>query len=266
MCQHHDKKEPHLLSSWLQSLFSLKPPLSAERDTHGLFQLATVTSIEPKWRVHPHIAEFYCTVTSWAFALPLLVFIFPPPGGLVYSLPSGIHSIPIEAPLAFSALTAVFSTLYHWTLWEVFSSLDTALAVMTFFCASLVTTEAVGHTPRSLFPIESFPGYASREVQFTVALVLAVVFQRWWKTTEVPAVLLFALCLPVPMWNLWLMDEIWCAVSIPLAVVFFLLDRLKVAPTHPLWHLIGGYSLYLCFYTSLKHYNQTHLSPELLNA
>jgi len=231
--------------------------------------------------VHPHIAEFWCTVTSCAFALPLLVLIYPPPGGLYYSLASGVDSIPVEAPLVLSVMTALWSTLYHWTLWDLFSTFDEACAIMTFYSASLVTVQAAGHDPHSvlsylfgggglagfgggnghLFFLELgglLPGFASGEVQLLSVLVIAVLFVVLFRRAVLP-VALFALVLPIPVYLFWAIGSPDSSLWIVVSVCFFLVDRLKIAPTHPLWHLSGGYALYHCFYTSLAYYNQVHV-------
>ena len=266
MCRQPDK-EGHC-SQETPSIFALSPPVAPEDDHLGLFKQATVTSVEAKYAVHPHVAEFWCTVTSWAFALPLLVLVYPPPGGLHYSLPGGIDSIPIEAPLILSFLTAVFSTLYHWTLWKLFSSLDAAVAVMTFYSASLVTVQAVGHDPHTVLSMLlgdgavapfDLPSFASHEVQLLSVLGLGTIFLVSWRKTAVPSVVLFGLFLPVTLYHFWLINSPVSALSIGIAVGFFLIDRLKIAATHPLWHLVGGYALYHSFYTALAYYNQVPL-------
>jgi len=278
MCRNHGNQSTCSPSS--PSIFALRPPIDPKDDHLGLFKPAPITSIEAKYVVHPHIAEFWCTVTSCAFALPLLMLIYPPPGGLHYSLASGINSIPVEAPLFLSVMTALWSTLYHWTLWDLFSTFDEACAIMTFYSASLVMLQAAGHDPHSvlsylfggnfgsgagngngLFFLELpglLPGFASREVQLLSVLVIVVLFVVLFRRAVLP-VALFAVVLPIPVYLFWVLGSPESSAWIVVSVCFFLADRLKIAPTHPLWHLFGGYALYHCLYTSLAYYNQVHV-------
>jgi hypothetical protein len=45
-----------------------------------LFVTARTVTMEPKYHVHPCIAEFYCTISSPFFGLAALLWVFPPPG------------------------------------------------------------------------------------------------------------------------------------------------------------------------------------------
>ncbi|KAJ3001658.1 hypothetical protein HKX48_002766 [Thoreauomyces humboldtii] len=103
-----------------------------------LFNKATVTTMEDKYTVSRFIAEFYCTLTSPFFALPLLIYLFLP----METIPPLQH-----ACIAGSCLAAFVSTLYHCTLWKVFSSADAAVATVTFYLVSYLSEKKGTHNP-----------------------------------------------------------------------------------------------------------------------
>ena len=82
-----------------------------------------MTTSEPKYAVSPYLAEFYCTLTSPLFALPVMIYALdwddlPVMGWLFH------------ASVFASVLVATASTLYHATLYRLWSTLDTCLAAV----------------------------------------------------------------------------------------------------------------------------------------
>jgi hypothetical protein len=96
------------------------PPSSAvakDRDDEKPFYRSTlfkefarrpsVTTMESKFFVSSRVGEFWCTVTSPVYAAPCIFW-------TISDLPPSIHMV-----LSCCALTAIFSTAYHWLLTKV---------------------------------------------------------------------------------------------------------------------------------------------------
>lgn len=114
-----------------------------------LFKRARIVTCEPKHTHSPYIAEFWCTITSPFFSGPMFLYFWGPTNqdlieSLQYhsiSIPYYLNGIDPMTPLelnyytkfcmTFSVFTAILSTLYHQTLYQVFSMVDACFAALT---------------------------------------------------------------------------------------------------------------------------------------
>ncbi|KAJ3373907.1 hypothetical protein GGF31_008792 [Allomyces arbusculus] len=126
------------------------PPDAAPKSLRErLLAPATVTTLEVKYATHPRVAEFYCTITSLFFALPLLLYYTHRYDPVECEWPAAARTHPpvdhavvphwarfpvmTEIAIALSVLAAIASTLYHATLVRVLSTCDACVAVTAFY-------------------------------------------------------------------------------------------------------------------------------------
>ncbi|KAI3639139.1 hypothetical protein MIR68_002669 [Amoeboaphelidium protococcarum] len=243
-----------------------------------MFRKANVVTMEPKYAMSKHVAEFWCTVTSPAFALPALLYIYPLNTSfliLVQDTNKALTATPQKVEftffthlcLCFSVFTAIMSTKYHQCLCKIYSSLDAGFAtVMAYLLACSVwkvhardfysqqqqqqwldtvwISQLCGQLCSDfdlMYLALTMPGF--------LALLLLFIY-RWDKSTAMLATKTISVITPflmlgtrfnaqIPMTN-WVIDLIGIS-----AVICFILDRKGVAVTHPMWHVLGGVYVFI---------------------
>ncbi|KAI9207469.1 uncharacterized protein BJ171DRAFT_276153 [Polychytrium aggregatum] len=186
---------------------------------------AEITTMEQKYSIVAWVAEFWCTMTSPLFGLPLIIYLYVP-----------IDRIPLLLNVCILAtcVCAVASTVYHMTNYRVFSAADEAFAVMTFYLNSVALNR---HSPNShsIWMLEA--------VWILPAAVILLLFIWQWETTGSIAVWLFALGLPMAACGF---ASVGCYSGLAfgcLGLLCFAADRMRFACLHSFWHLFGGVSL-----------------------
>ena len=135
---------------------------------------ASVTTMELQFRISPHIAEFFCFLTSPAYAAPCYLWLEP------RRLPPAFH-----LALVSCLLTATFSTIYHASLTKITSSLDAGQAVVTFWLVSLLLAQ-----------------HLSISLHVGVWLALGGIYARSWRKTATLSIFLTSLVVPSSMYVL----------------------------------------------------------------
>ncbi|KAI8593725.1 hypothetical protein BDZ88DRAFT_403552 [Geranomyces variabilis] len=190
-----------------------------------LFSTAAVTTMEAKYTTSSFIAEFWCTLTSPFFALPLLIYFFIPPS----AVPPLQH-----ACIAGSCLAALVSTLYHSTLWKVFSSADAAVATVTFYL-NAISLNRHGHYSHPLL---------HHEVTWLLtAVIIFAVFTYHWEKTHHLSLTLVLLCSPPAVFGFYALESYVGLGTGVTGLVCFAVDRRGIASLHSVWHVLGGLSL-----------------------
>ncbi|KAI9012348.1 hypothetical protein DFJ74DRAFT_683414 [Hyaloraphidium curvatum] len=203
-----------------------RDPKSAQAG-HPLFHPAAVTTSESKYAVHPRIAEFYCTVTSPLFALPVLLYLEGHRG-----LNPSLH-----LAVALSVATGTVSALYHATLWRLWSTLDVCMASLMLY---VKTIYLLSLPPSPFRPLLSHP-----LVPLAASLLVAQAYLRSWRSTHSLAVQLTALALPFYLAACVRVGSWRPAVAGAVGAVCFVADRKGWGRWHPAWHLFGGIFLWM---------------------
>ena len=198
---------------------------------------AEVTTMEQRYRVHPRIAEFWCTVTSPFYALGLLVYACPRERWAVEW--HGLQHLPfyIHTANALSVLLAIASTLYHALLWELLGSIDCSIAIIVWFAVTLSTFG---------MPLAQ---------QALILVPQLVVFVFLWRRSTRMAVIAGCVVFPLSIWSCVSMRWQYGAATLTclsLGVGCFILDRLKIAPLHPLWHILSSLSLFISLWETVE--------------
>ena len=189
---------------------------------------AETTTMERRYSVHPQIAEFWCTVTSPLYALGLVVYSCPremwaSEWQVLNHLPAYVHTAN-----ALSIFLAISSTVYHALLWELLGSIDCSVAIIVWFAVTLST-----------FGLPLL-------YQALILVPQIVVFFLMWRRSTRMAVVAGAVVFPLSIWSCVLMRWQYGAITLSclsLGIVCFILDRLKIAPLHPVWHVLSSVSL-----------------------
>ncbi|KAI9595589.1 hypothetical protein BDF19DRAFT_440950 [Syncephalis fuscata] len=190
-----------------------------------LWSPATVVTMERKYAVCPCVAEFWCSITSIAFASPILIYLF---------VPYNLISWQIHVCCIFGILSASASTIYHWTLFKLFSSLDAAIACTTMHVFMLLVLG-------ECYPYQSWIRSSSFWIS-NVVLVLAYILHRWENTAK-PAVQVISFSATLFSWGLMQLEEWYALVFGWLGIICFLVDRKNMVAAHSIWHIGGGLSL-----------------------
>lgn len=90
----------------------------------GAYLPAELVTTEPKYHIFSWIAEFYCTITSPFFALPLIIYYYYDP----FTLPSSAHFAILS-----SVGSAICSTIYHMKIYRILSTVDVGMAMITMY-------------------------------------------------------------------------------------------------------------------------------------
>eukprot|EP00834_Sanchytrium_tribonematis_P001345 NODE_32_length_37098_cov_1.132760.p15 type:complete len:230 gc:universal NODE_32_length_37098_cov_1.132760:12560-11871(-) len=196
-----------------------------EQVKHDMFTTTPCVSMECKNEHSRYIKEFYCTVTSPFFAIPLIF----------YFQEDTLHSLTYQA-IAASVIAGIMSTIYHATLYCITSTMDVCCAAIANYIVCLAIISHKYNLRDSMFDHVS---------TFAVIGLIALYGYNWRKTSHVviPTMGIGAFSQGIVL--LIAGDYFALFVGI-IAISCYLLDKLQIAPFHPLWHVFGGIYLYLC--------------------
>jgi hypothetical protein len=217
----------------------------------GLFDCAEITTMEPKYRFHDKIAEFWCFVTSIFYGSSLLLYLVKEEdwfeewrrhpnvtddlcqnGGGSSNIGGGWPTY-IHFSIAISVLVMICSAVYHISLFEVLGCVDCFLASFIFASVTMTT-----------FGIDIL-------TQVGVLLGIGVLNLYAWRYSTRIALVVVALIYPFAMLSCSNMKSYYGGVVFTLitaGVACFILDRMGVAPLHSLWHILGGCAITLSLY------------------
>lgn len=155
-----------------------------------------------------------------------------------------------------SIMTASVSTLYHFTLFKLWSSMDAGMATIFCYCLALqiwspfirermISGGPLGQYGNILLNILAPDSDAIDRILLSVGLmtvlVLSIVFTtRWDKGTAALAPKLMAIITPVIVIGLFYQHAYGVILCGALGIVCFFVDRKGCAMTHPFWHFFGG--------------------------
>ena len=196
-----------------------------------MFSMTDCCSMERKHTHSRHIQEYYCTITSPAFAIPLLFCIKD----------VELHSLTAQA-IFFSCLAGFMSTVYHATLFKITSTLDVCFAAIANYVVCIAIISHRYNLRDSLFDHSSI----------LVITLLVLLYGYNWKGTShvvIPTMGVAAVSQGVVL--VLAGDFLSLGVGI-VAISCYLADKLKIAPLHPLWHLFGGLYLYFALHNSIN--------------
>ncbi|KAF9315876.1 hypothetical protein BG003_002564 [Podila horticola] len=203
-----------------------------------LFAKATVVTLEKKYATVHWAAEFYCTITSPCFALPLLLYLDP---SFRWSAPE-IHST--HFTIALSVLTALTSTLYHATLYKIFSSLDACFATIMFYLNTIHLLRSLPTPYASMVPALIGSVVHWEWTPYVIAVGMTTLFVISWQRTAMLSLMLMVMMIPATIWG-FIVHEQWLGLGFGLVgLSMFAADRFKFFCGHSWWHLAGGLSLW----------------------
>ncbi|OAQ33325.1 hypothetical protein K457DRAFT_15360 [Linnemannia elongata AG-77] len=230
--RHHHHHHHHHHHGHRRTLSSSQPLIKQ------LFTKATVVTLEQKYATVQWAAEFYCTISSPCFALPILLYLDPT---FRWSAPE-IHITHLAIFL--SIVTAMTSTLYHATLYKIFSSLDACFATIMFYLNTIHLLRSLPEPHASMLPdlIASVVYWDWTPYVMCTGMIALFVFS--WKKTAMLSLLLMVSMIPATIWG-FVAHECWIGLGFGLlGLTMFALDRFKFFSGHSYWHLAGGLSLW----------------------
>ncbi|KAI9225782.1 MAG: hypothetical protein DHS80DRAFT_25840 [Piptocephalis tieghemiana] len=192
---------------------------------------STVTTMEAKYTMHSHVAEFWCTITSCFIALPLLLYAWYP----ISLIPPSVH-----ASIIGSVISAIASTIYHTTNQKIWSAMDVSLACTMIHFSTLSLLQV---TDVSLWALST--------------LLLLAYLLKDWENTAKPAIHAMILIVPVKVGVLSLLatpTSLFAMICGVVGIGCFLADRKGLFCGHIFWHVLAG----LCLLAS--SWNITHLT------
>ncbi|KAG0270595.1 hypothetical protein BGZ95_001628 [Linnemannia exigua] len=203
-----------------------------------LFSKATVVTLEKKYATVQWAAEFYCTISSPCFALPILLYLDP---SFRWSAPE-IHITHLAIFL--SVVTATTSTLYHATLYKIFSSLDACFATIMFYLNTIHLLRSLPSPYASMLPDLIASVVFWNWTPYVMCTAMVTLFVVSWKRTAMLSLLLMVSMIPATIWG-FVAHESWLGLGFGLlGLTMFALDRFKFFCGHSYWHLAGGLSLW----------------------
>ena len=194
---------------------------------------AETTTMEPKYQVHPNIAEFWCFITSFFYGSSLLLYLVKEEDWFegwraAEGWPAYIHF-----SIAISVLVMICSAVYHASLIEVVGCVDCFLASFVFVSVTM-----------SVFGVDMI-------TQVGVLLGIGMLNFNAWRYSTRLALIVIGMVYPFAMLSCMKMKSYYGAVVfllVNLGVVCFLLDRMGVAPLHSIWHILGGGAITAALY------------------
>jgi hypothetical protein len=194
---------------------------------------AETTTMEPKYQVHPNIAEFWCFITSFFYGSSLLLYLVKEEDWFegwraATGWPSYIHF-----SIAISALVMIFSAAYHACIIEVVGCVDCFLASFAIVSVTM-----------SVFGVDII-------TQVGALLGIGMMNFNAWRYSTRLALIVVGLVYPFAMLSCMRMKKYYGAavfLLVNIGVVCFLMDRMGIAPLHSLWHIFGAGAITVSLY------------------
>ena len=203
----------------------------------GVIDNAETTTMEPKYQVHPNIAEFWCFITSFFYGSSLLLYLVKEEdwfeGWRAGAAAAAGWPAYIHFSIAISVLVMIFSAAYHASIIEVVGCVDCFLASFVFASVTM-----------SVFGVDMI-------TQVGVLLGIGVLNFNAWRYSTRLALIVIGLVYPFAMLSCMRMKKYYGAVAfllVNIGVACFLMDRMGIAPLHSLWHIFGAGAITLALY------------------
>jgi len=195
------------------------------------FDTAEITTMEPKYHIHPNIAEFWCFLTSVFYGSSLLLYFIKEEDWFEEwrtGWPPYIHFSVMMAVIVMSC-----SAIYHVCLLEFVGCVD------CFFASFLYTSATM-----TVFGVDAL-------TQIGVLLLLGVLHLNAWRYITRIAMIVMGLVFPFALLSYTRMKSYYGGVILTLTVVgsmCFVLDRMGIAPLHSVWHVLSGIAVAVTLY------------------
>lgn len=195
------------------------------------FDTAEITTMELKYRIHPKIGEFWCFITSLFYGSSLLLYLVKKEDW--FKEWSTGWPIYVHFSVAISVIVMICSAIYHSCLLEITGCIDCFFA--SFMYASATMT---------VFGVDMM-------TQIGVLLLLGVIHLNTRRYITRIAIIIMTLIFPFALLSYTRMKSyyggtIFALISI--GVVCFLMDRMKYAPLHSVWHILSGSAIAMTLY------------------
>jgi hypothetical protein len=194
---------------------------------------AETTTMEPKYQVHPNIAEFWCFITSFFYGSSLLLYLVKEEDWFEGWRTAAGWPTYIHFSIAISVLVMICSAAYHASIIEIVGCVDCFLASF-----------AIASVTMSVFGVDMI-------TQVGALLGIGVLNFNAWRYSTRLALIVIGLVYPFAMLSCMKMKSYYGTVVfllVNLGVVCFLLDRMGVAPLHSVWHILGGGAITVALY------------------
>jgi hypothetical protein len=199
----------------------------------GLFDCAEITTMEPKYRFHEKIAEFWCFVTSIFYGSSLLLYLIKEEDWFERWRVLGEWPAYIHFSIAISVLVMICSAVYHATIVELGGCMDCFFA--SFMYASATMT---------VFGIDMM-------TQIGALLFLGVIHLNARHYITQLALIIMTCVFPFALLSYTRMKSYYGGAVFTLittGAACFILDRMGYAPLHSLWHVFSGSAITLSLY------------------
>jgi hypothetical protein len=199
----------------------------------GVLDKAETTTMEPKYQVHPNIAEFWCFITSFFYGSSLLLYLVKEEDWFEGWRAAAGWPTYIHFSIAISVIVMICSAVYHVSLIEVVGCVD------CFFASFAIVSVTM-----SVFGVDMI-------TQVGALLGIGMMNFNAWRYSTRLALIVVGLVYPFAMLSCMRMKKYYGAavfLLVNIGVVCFLLDRMGVAPLHSIWHILGGGAITAALY------------------
>lgn len=200
----------------------------------GVLDKAEMTTMEPKYRVHASIAEFWCFITSFFYGSSLLLYLVKEEDWFEgWRAPAAGWPSYIHFSIAISVIVMICSAVYHASLIEVVGCVDCFFA--SFMCASATMT---------VFGVDMI-------TQTGALLFLGVIYLHARRYITRISMIIMTLVVPFALMSYTRMKKYYgvavCTMGLA-GVACFLMDRMGIAQLHSLWHILSAGAITLSLY------------------
>jgi hypothetical protein len=199
----------------------------------GLLETAEITTMEPKYRIHDNIAEFWCFITSIFYGSSLLLYLVKEEDWFEGWRASVGWPTYITFSIVISVIVMICSAVYHWSMIEVAGCIDCFFA--SFLYASVTMT---------VFGVDM-------TTQIGALLLLAVIHLNARRYITQLALIIMSVVFPFALLSYRRMKTYYGGIILTmmlLGVACFLMDRMGIAPLHSLWHILSGVAIAVTLY------------------
>jgi hypothetical protein len=199
----------------------------------GLLETAEITTMEPKYRIHDNIAEFWCFITSIFYGSSLLLYLVKEEDWFEGWRASVGWPTYITFSIVISVIVMICSAVYHWSMIEVAGCIDCFFA--SFLYASVTMT---------VFGVDM-------TTQIGALLFLAVIHLNARRYITQLALIIMSVVFPFALLSYRRMKTYYGGIILTmmlLGVACFLMDRMGIAPLHSLWHILSGVAIAVTLY------------------
>jgi hypothetical protein len=199
----------------------------------GLFDLAEITTMECKYRVHANIAEFWCFITSFFYGSSLLLYIVKEEDWFEEWRAAAGWPVYIHFSIGMSVIVMLCSAIYHASIIEVAGCVDCFFASFMYVSATMTA-----------FGVDVI-------TQIGLLLLLGVIHLNARRYITRFAMIIMTFVFPFGLLSYMRMKSYYGGIILTMilaGVTCFLLDRMSVAPLHSVWHILSAGAVAMTLY------------------